>query len=159
VNACLGTNAPGFDGMSYQKAWPDGNTSLHPTPIQFSSPLTGGGYNQNYDSAAFEADLPRIEAADLGGSCNRSTGAGCTVIPPTDDGVPATFYPFFSVTSSPCRWLIGNDVPGLTANDFGKNAEYGTLYPQTYLRFGGGGSTLTRYNDFQNALGTNPCPS
>jgi len=30
------------------------------------------------------------------GTCNNSTGAGCTIIPPTDDGAPAAFYPFYS---------------------------------------------------------------
>ena len=93
--------------------------------------------------------------------CNRTTGAGCTIVPPTDDGQPATFYPFFSITgsnlASGCRWLIGNDVPGLTANDFGKTAQYGKLLPLKYLVFGGGGATLTRFNDFQNNLGFNPC--
>jgi hypothetical protein len=160
VSGCVDTNAPGFDGTPYQTLWPDGNTTLHPTPIQFSSPLTGNNFKHAYDSAAFEADLPRIEAPDLGGSCNRTTGVGCTKPPPTDDGAPANFYPFFSSTSSPgCRWLLGNDVPGLTANDYGKINQYGPLYPSTYLVFGGHGATLTRFNNFQNALGTNPCPA
>jgi len=159
VDGCLGTNAPGFDGQSYQGVWPDGDVAMHPTPVRFSSPLTGANYDVNYDSSAFETDLPRIEAADLGGNCNRSTGAGCTKPPPTDDGVPATFYPFFSTTSSPCRWIFGNDVPGLTSNDFGKIDQYGALFKSTYLAFGGGGATVSRYNNFQNALGTNPCPS
>ena len=55
-----GTNT-GFDGAAYQPIWPDGNTALHPTSIKFSSPLTGSGYNFNYQRFAFEADLPRIE--------------------------------------------------------------------------------------------------
>jgi hypothetical protein len=50
-------------------------------------------------------------------------------------------------------------VPGLTANDFGKIDQYGSLFKSTYLVFGGGGATVDRYNNFQNALGTNPCPS
>jgi hypothetical protein len=160
-SGCNGTNAPGFDGTSYLKDWPDGNTRLHPTPELFSSPLTGSRFSVNYSSAAFESDTPRIEAPDVGGVCNRTAGAGCTIVPPTDDGVPATFYPFFSVTgsnvSSGCRWLIGNDVPGLTASDFGQTSQYGKLLPLQYLVFGGGGATLTRFNDFQNNLGSNPC--
>jgi hypothetical protein len=159
VQGCLDTNAPGFDGMSYQNVWPDGNLTLHPTPIQFTSPLTGANYDTNYDSSVFEADLPRIEAPDLGGSCNRTTGEGCTKPPPTDDGAPATFYPFYSTTTGPCRWIFGNDVPGLTANDFGKIDQYGDLFQSTYLLFGGGGATVDRYNNFQNDLGTNPCPA
>lgn len=161
VNGCNGTNDPGFDGTSYLNDWPDGNTVLHPTPELFSSPLTGGGFDVNYSVAALESDTPRIEAPDLGGVCNRTTGVGCTIVPPTDDGQPATFYPFFSITSGSqpggCRWFIGNDVPGLTASDFGKDSQYGTLLPQVYLAFGGHGATLTRFNDFQNNLGSNPC--
>ncbi len=160
VTGCNGTNS-GFDGTSYLPVWPDGNTDLHPTAEQFSSPLTGQNFNLNYGQAAFEGDQPRIEAPDFGGVCNRTTGAGCTLVPPTDDGQPATFYPFFSITSSSqpggCRWFIGNDVPGVTANDFGKVNQYGSLLPLVYLAFGGHGATLTRFNDFQNNLGTNPC--
>jgi len=131
----------------------DGNTSLHPTPIQFSSPLTVGSLN--YDRAAFEADLPRIEF----NTCDRSTGAGCTLIPTTDDGAPANFYPFYSTgtVNSQCAWMIGNDIPGLTTNDFGKNSQYGPLLQLTYLAFGGGGTTIQRYNDFRNILSPNPC--
>jgi hypothetical protein len=109
---------------------------------------------------AFETDLPRIEASDLGGSCDRTTGAGCTRIPVTDDGQPAAFYPFFSIhkTRGVCTWLIGNDVPGLTTNDFGQKAEWGNLLFLTYLVFGGGGTTLVRTNDYQQLLNQNPCP-
>lgn len=111
----------------------------------------------------FESDTPRIEAPDLGGACDRSTGTGCTIVPPTDDGQPATFYPFYSITSSHspggCQWFIGNKVPGQTANDFGGVSQYGTLLSLEYLIFGGGGATHMVINDFQNNLGTNPCPA
>lgn len=142
----------GFDSVPYNPVWPDGNTTLHPTSIQFSSPLTAG--DLNYDRVAFEADLPRIEF----NTCNRSTGSGCTLIPTTDDGAPANFYPFFSTgtVQQRCTWLLGNDIPGLTTNDFGKNNQYGPLLQLTYLTFGGGGATLHRYNDFRQIL-TNPC--
>ena len=40
VNGCTDTNT-GFDGVSYQRVWPDGNTAVHPQPWLFSSPLTG----------------------------------------------------------------------------------------------------------------------
>jgi hypothetical protein len=161
VSGCEDTNAPGFDGTSYLKDWPDGNRFLHPTPDLFTSPLTGRFFNVNYRQAAFESDTPRIEAPDLGGVCDRNTGAGCTIVPPTDDGQPATFYPFFSITRpfhpGGCRWFIGNVVPGLTATNFGGVSQYGTLYPLTYLVFGGHGAILTRFNDYHNNLGTNPC--
>ena len=51
---------------------------------------------------------------------NRFTGAGCTLIPTTDDlgptgkPMPAAFYPFFSITRSggQCMWQLGNHIPG-----------------------------------------------
>jgi hypothetical protein len=84
----------GFDGTSYQRDWPDGNTVLHPTPVLISSPLTGPTFKINYSHVAFEADTPVIEQA----TCNRDTGASCALPPTTDDGVSAAFYPFFSAT-------------------------------------------------------------
>jgi len=84
-------------------------------------------------------------------------------VPPTDDHQAANFYPFFSITGSHrgggCQWFIGNDVPGLTASDFGGLSQYGTLYPQTYLIFGGHGTTHTVINDFHQNLASNPCPA
>jgi hypothetical protein len=155
VQGCTDTNT-GFDGMSYLPVWPDGNTALHPTPVQFSSPLTGARYDEPYQSAGLAVDLPRIEA----NTCNRETGAGCTLIPTRDNGEPARFYPYFSITGGPsaCLWQLGGAIPG-TTNDFGKNAGYGTLIHPRYLVFGGGGLTDRRYNDFRNVLRVNPCPA
>lgn len=138
-----------------------GNTSLHPTPIVFTSPRTGSGYNVNYSQSAFETGTPRIEGDDLGGSCSRFTGIGCTLLPPIDEGKAVSFYPFFSSTGSSggsrCQWLIGNDVPGLTANDYGKTNQYGALLSQNYLIFGGHGATRIRYSDYRSTPTTNPC--
>lgn len=154
VSGCIGTNT-GFDGVPYTPVWPDGNTALHPTPIQFSSPTTGG---HQYSRMAFEADLPRIENAP----CDRFTGSGCTLIPTTDDlgasgqPAPALFYPFFSITKvgHSCMWQLGNHIPGST-NDFGQNAQYGTLLQSVYTS---GTTTTVRYNNFRQILSTNPCP-
>src|SRR5579885_250179 len=153
VSGCLGTNT-GFDGVPYQTLWPDGNTNLHPTSILFSSPLTGSGYNVQYSRMAFEADLPRIEVS----TCDRNTGAGCTLIPSTDDGMPAVFYPFYidRMTSDGCVWQLGNHIPG-SMNDFHQNQQYGTLLNLTYTTLGGG--PTTRYNDFRQILSSNPCPA
>jgi hypothetical protein len=150
VAGCTDTNI-GFDGVPYQPVWPDGNP-LHPGAIQFSSPRTGPGYSTRYTRMAFEADLPAIEAAT--GQCNRSTGAGCQLIPNTDEGAPAAFYPFYSITSGRCLWQLGNHIPG-SKNDFGQNAEYGTLLKLSYT--GLGGTPFTRYEDFRQILSTNPC--
>ena len=93
VTGCTFTNT-GFDGASYQRLWPNGNTKMHPTPFQFTSPTTGPFYTKQYSQVGFEADLPDIEQP----ICNRSTGVGCTLIPQTDTGLPAVFYPFYSTT-------------------------------------------------------------
>ena len=160
VTGCVDTNDPGFDGMSYQtNAWPDGSAN-HPTPVLFSSPRTA--LNTRYNQAALEADLPRLEASDLGGNCDRLTGANCVNPPPTDDGQPAAFYPYFSTTSSgpggACRWGIGATLPN-TINDFGGNstAEFGSLFGSNYYVFGGHGATVFEYNNFQRELRTAPC--
>jgi hypothetical protein len=159
INGCTDSNV-GFDSLGYQPVWPDGNTALHPESILFSSPRTGPGDSTNYQRVAFEADLPRIE-----GTCNRVTGAGCTLIPTTDKGTPAAFYPFFSAFQNgvppsqgggKCMWGFGNDLPG--ANDFGRNAQYGSLLSSTYLIFGGGGATHDLINNFRQII-PNPCTS
>ncbi len=156
IAGCTDTNA-GFDGLDYQPVWPDGNTRLHPTSFLFSSPLTGSEYNVNYARAGLEADLPRIES----NTCNRSTGAGCTLIPTTDDGNPAAFYPTYSTVgggseNDGCLWGYGGALPG-TTNNFGRNAEWGSLLLTTYLAFGGHGATINRYNNFRQIFAQNPC--
>jgi hypothetical protein len=168
VNGCTDTNT-GFDGLDYQPVWPDGNTTLHPEPVLFSSPGTGRSGHINYPRVAFEADLPRIEFS----TCNRNTGAGCTLIPTTDRGTPAAFYPFFSAfqhgresaalqrpssgAGGRCMWAFGNDLPG-ASTDFGANAQYGSLLSSTYLVFGGHGATVNLINNFRQIL-SNPCPT
>jgi hypothetical protein len=158
INGCTDTNT-GFDSLGYQPVWPDGNQGLHPESILFSSPRTGPGDILNYSRVAFEADLPRIES-----TCNRVTGAGCTLIPTTDKGTPAAFYPFFSAFQNgvkhddggSCVWGFGNAMPGGT--DFGRNAQYGTLLSSSYLIFGGGGASHQLINNFRQIL-QNPCPT
>jgi hypothetical protein len=151
VTGCTFTNT-GFDGASYQRLWPNGNTKMHPTPFKFSSPLTGTNYTKQYAQTGFETDLPDIEQP----ICNRSTGVGCTLIPQTDKGIPAVFYPFYTIKnySGHCYWQFGNDIPG-EISDFGQNNQYGALLQQSYTQVGG--VTIERYNDFRNII-PNPCP-
>jgi hypothetical protein len=143
----------GFDGASYQRLWPDGNTKLHPKAFQFSTPMTGANYSVPYRQAGFETDLPSIES-----TCDPTTGLGCTLIPQTDQNQPASFYPYFTTTrtSNGCVWQFGSDIPGQISN-FGQNAQYGTLLQQDYTVVGGGTQTL--YLDFRNILSRNPCLS
>ena len=154
VSGCLGTDTD-FDGVPYQpSSWPGTNSTRPvPDPIVFTSPLFNG--TSNYSRVAFEADLPRIEAADFGGSCNRTTGAGCTNPPPG-----ANFYPIFSTgtLAGQCVWQEGGAaIPG-TTNTFGGNstAEFGPLFRLFYPIPGG---VVRRYNNFRNTLTTNPCPA
>jgi len=151
VAGCTFTNI-GFDGASYQRLWPNGNTKIHPSPLKFTSPLTGPGYTKQYTQIGFETDLPDIEQPN----CNRSTGAGCTLIPLTDSGLPAVFYPFYSTTNvaHSCYWQFGDDIPG-QISDFGQNGQYGTLLQLSYTQVGG--HTVERFNDFRNTI-PNPCP-
>jgi hypothetical protein len=170
IGGCLGTDID-FDGVPYQNTWPGTGRNhgqdkkYHPSPILFSSPTFNGG-TQDYDRVAFEADLPRIEAADFGGNCNRTTGANCVNPPPG-----ANFYPIYSTTQDrgdhgdgsrdeggQCTWQLGGPkIPG-TTNTFGGNstAEFGPLLLLAYPVPGG---TSFRYNNFRNVLSSNPCPS
>jgi len=152
ISGCTDSNF-GFDGVPYKQLWPDGNPN-HPTPIQFTSPLTGAGFDQNYKQSAFETDLPDLEASCTTLSAN---DPGCTLLPATDDGAPADFYPFYSTPKSgPCKWQIGGAIPD--SNLFGQNAQYGTLLAQLHLRTGRGGATRVFFPDFNQTI-NNPCPA
>ncbi len=158
VSGC--TNSDGdFDGVPYRNTWPgtDPNTTqdalLHPSPIVVSSPLTRGS---NYQQTAFEADLPRIERSDFGGTCNGSTGANCVNPPPG-----AAFYPIYSTTTvgTSCAWQLGGTNIPNTTNTFGGTSatEYGTT--PLKLAYPSVGGPVFIYEDFRNILATNPCPA
>lgn len=158
IGGCIATDND-FDGVSYQTTWPGSlsnpalDAAVNPGSVLFSSPTFGGG--QNYDRVGFEADLPRIEAADFGGICDRTTGANCVNPPPGSN-----FYPFFSTrtdASVGCFWQLGGaNIPG-TTNTFGgsSSAEFG---PLLFLDYPVAGLVPShRTNDFRQVLGTNPC--
>ena len=166
IAGCLDTDID-FDGPEYSNHWPGTlpnarqDRSLNPQPIVFTSPLftpdRGRNSLQNYDRVGFEADLPRIEAPDSGGICDRTTGANCVNPPPG-----ATFYPIFSTTGDrgECRWQLGGTyIPG-TRNTFGgsSTAEYGPLLLTTYASANAAGS-VNRFNNFRRILSSNPCPA
>jgi hypothetical protein len=156
IGGCLASNT-GYDGTSYLPDWPDGSANT-PTPSIFTSPKTGPTYSDQYEKVAFNTDLPAIEQS-LTPTCNGVTGTNCTLIPPTDDGTPAAFYPYYSTGQAlgGCAWTVGQDVPGFTTNDFGKVAQYGSLLKVTYPEVGG--TTSRSFNDFQQILPNNPCPA
>ncbi len=159
VTGCISSETD-FDGSSYQKVWPGSGSPRHDAkfaaqPIEFTSPLFNGF--QRYSQVAFEADLPRIEAPDFGGTCNRTTGAGCTN-PPTG----AQFYPIFTTSGHGpfCHWQEGGaNIPG-TTNTFGGNSttEFGSLLNLFYpVVTNGQNAVVNRFNDYQNLLPSNPC--
>jgi len=127
IPGCLATVQSGdtdFDGLPYRADWSDGSSN-HPSPVVIVAgtpfTLTSAGFGNSYPNIQFETNVPFTES-----SCNTSTGVGCNV-PPSD----AAFYPFFSqgLSGSTCFFFFGNDFPGLTANDFGKDAQYGHSNP------------------------------
>jgi hypothetical protein len=149
-----------FDGQSYRNDWPGTirnharDRALHPTPVLFTSPLTGG---RNYSRIAFETDLPRIEASDSQLNppfCDRTTGANC-VNPPSG----AQFYPFYSTTirRGECVWQEGGRFLPRTTNDFGGSSttEFGSLLKTVYPE--AGFTTATLIDNFNSGNISNPC--
>ncbi len=169
IGGCIATDND-FDGVSYQPVWPgtDPNRGqdkkYHPSSVIFTSPLFN--LHENYSRVAFEADLPRIEAADFGGICNRFTGANCVNPPPGSN-----FYPIYSTAkgkdvdsggkqvAESCVWQLGGTELKGTTNTFGGNsaAEFGPLlfsfYPSPNP------AVRLRTNNFRNVLDSNPCPA
>jgi hypothetical protein len=158
IGGCTGADND-FDGVSYQRTWPGSVSNpivdllFHPTSILLSSPTFNGG--RNYSRVAFEADLPRIEAADFGGICDRNTGANCVNPPPG-----AQFYPFYTTRRSlsvGCFWQLGGaHIPG-TTNTFGGSSTT-AFGPLLFLTYPGPGFTpIRRTNDFRRVEPNNPC--
>ena len=169
IGGCIASDAD-FDGTSYQPVWPGSGAKNGdvPEPVMFTSPLFN--MTENYSRVAFEADLPRIEAPDSGGICDRFTGANCNNPPPGSH-----FYPFYSTASTKkdfwtpphgakpteegCAWQLGGAGIKGTTNDFGGNStnEFGPLlfsfYPSPNP------AVRLRTNNFRNILGSNPCPA
>ena len=150
MTGCTYTNT-GFDGASYKRLWPDGNTKLHPTSFQFTSPVTGPDYNIQYSSTS--ASRPTCRRPNRP-AIRPPARAARSFRKPTR--APAEFYPFYTTTKvgGHCYWQFGNDIPGEISN-FGQNAQYGTLLQQNYTNVGGGSSPS--YEDFRNII-SNPCP-
>jgi len=168
VGGCIGTDND-FDGVSYQPVWPgsgNGPDKDRPTSVSFTSPLFNG--TQNYSRVAFEADLPRIEAADFGGNCDRFTGTNCVNPPPGSN-----FYPIYSTAKAKdfangtpgkgpkdiCLWQLGGNKIKDTTNTFGGNsaAEFGPLLFSFYPN--PNPAVRLRTNNFRNVLTSNPCPA
>jgi hypothetical protein len=144
-------------GPSYQQDWPGSpppatDSTLHPTSVAFPSPLftpSGGHGSAQYDSVAFEADMPVFES--VFSDCNTKTGENCTNPPSA-----AEFYPIYSTASAgrlSCVWHFGNTQIENTTDLFGGNAaaEYGALLETFFAGLG------FRFENFQDVLSDNPC--
>jgi hypothetical protein len=157
IGGCTASNY-GFDGTPYLNDWPDGQPN-RPTPVMFTSPLTGPGFTINYRQTALVAPLPFNEQGAGNQPCNMYTRTGCTLIPVTDDGQPAQFYPYFYTTRvDGCSWGEGTSIPGLTVSDFGKQQQYGTYDPGVYYT-GPGGKPYSYSSVFMHVFPRNLCPS
>ena len=155
VNGCTDTNT-GFDGVSYQPVWPDGNTALHPQPDPVHQPA-----DRHATTTSITADGVRGGPAGESSPtpATATTGAGCTLIPDDRHGQPGGLLPVLQHAPRPgsghgCIWAFGNNLPG--SNDFGRNAQYGSLLSSSYLIFGGGGAAHNLINNFRNII-SNPC--
>jgi hypothetical protein len=137
-----------FDGYSYRHVW--GVGANRPGEWWVSSPLSRlpqtHKWGNRYPQIAFEADLPRIEAADFSGRCDRTTGAHCVNPPPG-----AGFYPWFHLTSyRGCSWVYSDNVPDQIDTFGGEVSEFGPLLFTDYGAF-------ARYNNFNSRPEPNPC--
>jgi hypothetical protein len=109
-----------YDGTSY---WPDWPKSLDPGP--FPSPFLQQQPHTNghaYEQIQFQTNAPASEA-----SCNRTTGKGCAVPPPSS---PGKFYPYWTqaMVKGECVWEFGQMRNG---NAFGGTSQYGS--PSAYF--------------------------
>jgi hypothetical protein len=140
-----------FNGIDYQaNSWPDGGTN-HPTAIRYIGPFNAAG--KPYPTIQFESDIAGSEFL-----CDVTTGSNCDVKPLGSD-----FYPFYSLNdsqtltgvatpSAACVWNFGKILPGVTTQDFGKDAEYGSADVARY-----GGTVISA--PMANPEFTGNCPS
>jgi hypothetical protein len=172
IGGCLGEDDD-FDGVPYRRnVWPGTfrdpgrDAQFHAQPVIFTSPLFLGHEEslKNYDRAAFEADMPRIEfqttppcQRHLSNPADPNPGAGC-VNPPRG----ADFYPIYSTAqdSRGCHWQLGGPhLPG-TVDTFGGSSitEYGTT-PLALDYAAADGHPQYIYEDYRQVLTSNPCPA
>ena len=120
-----------YDGIPYQpNTWPNGSADT-PQPAFYLGPFDATG--KPYPQLQYETD-----AAGSEGLCNTFSGQDCTAPP-----LGAKFYPFWTLSKklpvpgtkfSACFWNFGNVITGITAQTFGKDAQYGA---PDIARFGG----------------------
>jgi len=135
-----------FEGPPYLPDWPDGSRK-HPGPILLRA-FNGAGVGpmsvRPDDNSDVPAGYPQLQfktvVALSDSGCNSTTGAGC-VVPPNG----ASFYPFFSELNGEggrCSFAFGNDIPGKTNDDFGKDAQYGLFTSANTVVYGNAGPVI-----------------
>jgi hypothetical protein len=116
-----------YDGTPYWPEWPvsASPTALYPSSFVESLPETidsATGKTGSYSRFFFQTDVALSES-----NCSAVTADACTVPPPG----PGRFYPYWSEADShgTCSLEFGNVSSG--AEDFGKDAQYGTAQVAT----------------------------
>jgi hypothetical protein len=121
-----------YDGVGYQRnTWPNGRPNT-PVSAFYIGPFDPGG--NAYPQIQYQTDAAGSERL-----CNTESGVGCTAPP-----IGAKFYPFWTLSRRlrvsgmgrvpACFWNFGNVIRGLTAQDFGRTAQYGA---PNLARYGG----------------------
>jgi hypothetical protein len=117
-----------YDGTPYYPDWPNSvKPDKFPSSFLQLQPTTVGGHG--YPQIQFVTDS---SATQFNTNCNLVTGSGC-VLPPKG---PGHFYPYFTQAKvgRACVWEFGNMQNG---NTFGKDAQYGSVGPNTIGAFAG----------------------
>ena len=112
-----------FDGTPYYAEWPVAPFPTNKLPGAFVELLPTSGGSQ-YQQFFMQTDIALSESI-----CNGTTGAGC-VVPP---GGPGDFYPYWTRVTSPfgCAIEFGNVSSGFGVNDYGQDAQYGSVLSST----------------------------
>ena len=120
INGCLDSNI-GYDGTSYLRDWPDG-TKQRPTPTIFTSPKTGSELHDPVHERCVQYGPARDRAFAEACVQRRTPVRTARSRPPTDDGTPAAFYPYYTSGRAlgGCAWTVGQRVPGFSTADYGK---------------------------------------
>jgi Bacterial Ig-like domain (group 3) len=110
VGGCVASDQD-QDGVCYNANWADG-TAAHPGSVILGAPDDSGVG-------------PLAASAGSPGTYDQGYGQ---ITFQTTEGTATAFYPFFTQagTGSACRFNFGDTIPGVTTNDFGKAAQYGT---------------------------------
>jgi len=101
ITGCEGADLD-YDGVPFTPSWPDGSIN-HPSPLIIGSPSGKGMGPESIGASTYSNPYTSIKFIT--------------------EAVGGTFYPFYSETTS-CTFVFGNDIPGVTVNDFGKSAQY-----------------------------------